>query len=145
MHLYPLKTGCGCPSGGGIQNGHIHATPPKEERRRRKKNHLVLTMDLLLFQAEQDVVVTAVTPEALRDNHLTLASDIQVASSSFFGRKVHITVKLVYFGLPFDSEWEADGFLMSPPCLESHGCLFDPTFLYSSSLVLLPSPVILPI
>ena len=25
---------------------------------------------------------------------------------------------------------EAGGFLMSPPCLESQGCQFDPTFLY---------------
>ena len=23
MHLYPRKTECGCPSGGGIKNGHI--------------------------------------------------------------------------------------------------------------------------
>ena len=38
---------------------------------------------------------------------------------------------------------EAGGFLMSPSCLESHGCQFDPTFLYLSSLVILPSPVAL--
>ena len=36
---------------------------------------------------------------------------------------------------------EARGFLLSPPCLESQGCQFDPTFLYVSSLVLLPSLV----
>ena len=34
------------------------------------------------------------------------------------------------------------GFLMSSPCLESQGCQFDPTFLYSSP-VLLPSPLAL--
>ena len=40
--------------------------------------------------------------------------------------------------------WREDGrFLMSPPCLESQGCQFDPIFLYISSLVLLPSPVAL--
>ena len=39
---------------------------------------------------------------------------------------------------------EAGGFMMSPPCLDSQGCQFDPTFvLYIISIVLLPSPVAL--
>ena len=33
----------------------------------------------------------------------------------------------------FDPQREAVGFLMSPPCLESQGCQFDPTFLYPLS------------
>lgn len=42
---------------------------------------------------EQEVVIIAVTPDALRENHMTRAHSIQVSSGSFFGRKVHVTVK----------------------------------------------------
>ncbi|KAL8588927.1 hypothetical protein ACOMHN_012965 [Nucella lapillus] len=42
---------------------------------------------------EQEVVVIAVTPEALRENHTTEVHSFQVSSGSFFGRKVQVTVK----------------------------------------------------
>ncbi|KAK7112489.1 uncharacterized protein [Littorina saxatilis] len=47
------------------------------------------------MEAEQDVVVLAATPEALRDNNLTQAHELRIPSNSFFGfgRKVHLTLK----------------------------------------------------
>ncbi|XP_076444679.1 uncharacterized protein LOC143282794 [Babylonia areolata] len=43
---------------------------------------------------EQEVVIRAVSTEALRENHMTRAHSLEVSSGSFFSRKVHITVKL---------------------------------------------------
>ena len=58
--------------------------------------------------------------------------------------KIHSVVWELWL-LSTVTPWRETGrFLMSPLCLESQGCQFDPTFLlYISSLVLLPSPVVL--
>ena len=47
----------------------------------------------MLFQVEQEVVVSPVTPEAMQDNGITKAQSLEVSSGGFFGKKVHITVK----------------------------------------------------
>ena len=39
----PSKKECGCPSGGGIENGHI-ATPPMEERRKKERKKVTRTV-----------------------------------------------------------------------------------------------------
>ncbi|PVD37482.1 hypothetical protein C0Q70_00072 [Pomacea canaliculata] len=48
------------------------------------------------MKVSQDIVVTAVTPENLRDNHLTRAHEIVfVPSRRLFGQKMHVTLKLI--------------------------------------------------
>ena len=69
MRLYPLKTECGCPSGGGIKNAHSHYPSHGETQKERKKKTKKTSKCGLLFAGNKYLLQSHPTWSSLLDHY----------------------------------------------------------------------------